>query len=164
MSFSHESLWNLNTLQLDYLTINTSQLEITMQLFPNLIHPRLLTTNHVNAIKASVRIHFFDPDSIMIADPSTLIKQSVAYGQYRNSLKGKQFEPQDARELFDHFIRNTPGMNISQFRECVKNWSFIENLHCKGEEAQKKVLETGWTAYSLVPHHLKIAFGLIKEE
>lgn len=163
MTSNHVSLWDLDVTELDCLTINTSQLEITIQLFPNLIHPRVLTTNHINAIKANIRSHFYNPDPIMTADPSALIKQAVAFGQYRNSLQGIQFEPKDAPELFDHFILSTPGMNISQYRECVNNWSFIENLQCEGEQAQKKVLENGWTAFSLVPYHLKLAFGLIED-
>lgn len=162
MTSDHVSLWNLNTSELEYLAINTSQLEIAIQLFPNLIYPRILTINHIHAIKANIRIHFFNPDSIMAADISTLIKQAVAFGQYHNSLKGIQFESKDCRELFNHFILSTPGMNITKYRECVNNWAFIEKLKGGGEEAQKKVLENGWMAFSLVPYHLKQAFGLIE--
>lgn len=162
MTSNHVSLWNLTTRELEYLAINTSQLEIAIQLFPNVIHPRVLTINHIHAIKANIRIHFFNPDSIMAADISTLIKQTVAFSEYYDSLKGIQFESKDCPELFNRFILSTPGMNITQYRECINNWIFIEKLKSGGEEAQKKVLENGWMAFSLVPYHLKQAFGLIE--
>lgn len=163
MTSNHVSLWDLEVTELDYLTINTSQLEIAIQLFPNLIHPRVLTTYHIKAINANISSHFDNTDSIMPVDPSALIKQAVAFGQYRNSLQGIQFEPKDSRELFNHFVHSTPGMNISQYCECVKNWCFIEKLQDGGQQAQKQILEDGWTAFSLVPHDLKLAFGLTED-
>lgn len=164
------SLWSLNFTELNLLSINTSQLAITCQLFPHLINSRVLTRDHIAAIEENINRHFphLPSSSVVINGTSVaneisiLIKQAAAYGQYRNSLRGVQFGQANARDHFNHFVDVTSGMNRFQFLDCVENWFFLERLQFEGEPAQKEVLEAGWRAFAQVPQQLKLDFGLLE--
>lgn len=79
-------------------------------------------------------------------DPVDLIRRARAYGQYRNSISGAQ------------------QGEIKFQEEYVKNWFLIVRLEREGEQAQREVLERGWTAYEQVPKQVKRDLGLLEEE
>lgn len=173
MAAHHSSLFSLSLTELDQLTINTAQLAITCHLFENHIHPRLLTPRHILAIKCNSLSHFASRRSLRMLvdgtyvndDPEILIRQAVAYGQYRNCLRAPQFGDMDARQLFfNHLLTVTPGITLFRFSDSVNNWFFIDRLQREGASAQKEVLEKGWAAYMLVPEQLKRDVGLLDEE
>lgn len=157
------SLSFLNLEQLDLLSINTTQLAIACRLFPNHIHPRILTPMHITAIKINISNHFTNLSFSPVADDDldTLIAQAHAYGQYRSCLHGIEFGQRNIREeYFNHLLDKTRGMNLFEFSTCVSNWKFIERLQHEGTSAQKEVLEKGWAAYMYCPQVLVEALGL----
>lgn len=46
------------------------------------------------------------------------------------------------------------------FRECTRDWFFIEKLMSGGEPVQQQVQEEGWRVYEKVPYRLKCALKL----
>lgn len=164
MTSDFTPLSTLNLSELDLLTINTSQLAIASYLYPNLLHPRHLTAEHIVAIRLNMNNHFANPSSSTLLinstsrndDPVALIRQAMAYGQYLSSLEKAPPGSSSAREcFFSHLMDVTEGMNLFEAAEVVGNWNFIQKLKHEGQPAQREVLEKGWTAYEQVPEYLK---------
>lgn len=104
-----------------------------------------------------------------IADGTVkLIRQAQAYGgvwgllQQSNNraAKGKGY----SQKLPDVGMEVHPGMDMVEFRKCIRNCSFMMRLDFEGEPAQREVLEADWRAYEQVPRHVKVGLGLFFPE
>lgn len=173
MASRHTSTLSLSLSGLDLLTMNTSHLAIASHLYPNLLYPRVLTPNHIAAIKINICNHSADPlsppivliNGAAIEDESlALIRHARAYGQHRRILarveKGEVNVEGDDYQLWEDLTR---AMSLVEYAECIENWLFIESLEGAGESGQKEVLEKGWAAFELVPDQVKRTLGLLEE-
>lgn len=160
-----------NFSKLDLLTINTSQLAIASYLYPNLLHPRRLTTEHIAAIRINVNNHFADPPSPTLLinntavghDPVVLFHQAMAYRYFRTAQETASGLGSFRDEFFRYWLEVTPGMNLIEYTNCVSNSDFMKRLEYEGEPAQREVLEKGWAAYQHVPEQIKRDLGLLED-
>ena len=147
--------------ELESIQIFTKNLAIATTLYPNVLHPRCLTFSQIAAIRMNA-----DPSSrtrprysvatALALDANTFIRRARVYDNYQYSLTPEQFA---ARNTIEDFA--ALGLDIGSERdhknyfEDMGNWEFMMELQEGGLEAQKSLLEEGWTAFMQVPDNLK---------
>lgn len=148
--------------------VNTTHLLIASALYPSKQLPFSLTAKHIAAIRINTPLdkqavtseEEIHSDAI-VEQTFKMIRQAIAYGVYRNNLT-----PTEQRERSDenHYLAlrwyESENMDIMSFRECIRNWSFIEKLMSGGLPVQEQVQVEGWEVYEQVPDRVKCALGL----
>lgn len=145
---------------------NDSQLAIVAYLYSHLV-PKILTPKHI----AAIQIYNYpnnpssSPTFISCAavtfETIRLIEKASAYAKYCNNLTNEQRGERGYLEHFRMFERETDMViTLAEFRECIKNYVFIERMNHDGELAQRQILLDGWEAYMLVPEQVKRGLGL----
>lgn len=145
---------------------NDSQLAIVAYLYSH-VHPQMLTPKHI----AAIQIYNYptnpssSPTIISCAavtfETIMLIKRASAYARYCNNLTNEQCGERGYLEHFRMFEREIDMViTLAEFRECIKNYVFIERMEHEGESAQRQILLDGWEAYMLVPEQVKRGLGL----
>lgn len=148
--------------------VNTTHLLVASALYPSKQLPFSLTAKHIAAIRINTPLdkqavtseEEIHSDAI-VEQTFKMIRQAIAYGVYRNNLT-----PTEQRERSDenHYLAlrwyESESMDIMSFRECIRNWSFIEKLMSGGLPVQEQVQVEGWEVYEQVPDRVKCALGL----
>lgn len=171
MASPPSSIHSLTTSELDFISINIPHLIITSILYPDLLHPRYLTPTHIAAIHINTSFAYpssptTHTDGAAIAlEATNAIGFARAYGEYLNSLTPEQRIARGTREDFAALgWEASEGMEWMEFLDYVETWIFMSRLEHGGINAQRSVLEDGWTAYMKVPETLKREMGLINGE
>lgn len=155
--------------ELESIQIFTKNLAIATTLYPNVLHPRCLTFSHIAAIRMNA-----DPSSrtrprysvavALTLEADTSIRRALVYDKYQYSFTPEQFA---ARNTIEDFA--ALGLDIGNAKdhknyfEDVGTWRFMVELEEGGVEAQKNLLEEGWTAFMQVPDVLKQEVGLLDD-
>ena len=156
--------------ELESLQIFTQKLAIATALYANVLSPRCLTFNHIaailmNADPSSRTRPIFSVAIALAIDANTSIRRARVYDKYQYSFTPEQFA---ARNTIEDFA--ALGLDIGNeidrknYFEDVGNWEFVMELEEGGLEAQKSLLEEGWTAFMQVPEDLKQEVGLLDDE
>lgn len=168
MTSPNSSMSSSTAFEPDSVPVNTTHLLIASALYPSEQLPFSLTAKHIAAIRINTPLdkqavtseEEIHSDAI-VEQTFKMIRQAIAYGVYRNNLT-----PTEQRERSDenHYLAlrwyESENMDIMSFRECIRNWSFIEKLMSGGLPVQEQVQVEGWEVYEQVPDRVKCALGL----
>lgn len=168
MTSPNSSMSSLTAFEPGSVPVNTTHLLIASALYPSKQLPFSLTAKHIAAIRINTPLdkqavtseEEIHSDAI-VEQTFKMIRQAIAYGVYRNNLT-----PTEQRKRSDenHYLAlrwyESENMDIMSFRECIRNWSFIEKLMSGGLPVQEQVQVEGWEVYEQVPDRVKCALGL----
>lgn len=92
----------------------------------------------------------------MASEANESIDRAREYQEYLDRLTPEQRIAQDVEENFAVL-----GWEVTGTVDFMYTWNFMLRLECEGVNAQRNVLEEGWTAYMQVPEALKREMGLV---
>ena len=148
--------------ELKSLQIFTQKLAIATTLYTSVLSPRCLTYNHIAAIlmnadpSSRTRPIFSVAIALAIDANNSMHRAHVYYDNYQHSFTPKQFAARNTIKFIAALGLDIGNeMDCKNYFEDVDIWEFMTELEKGGLEAQKSLLEEGWTAFMQVSEDLK---------